>query len=122
MPAIAGVEADVPPTRDGAGLFEESVRERAAGIPEAQVLAELVDPDQRVAPRTRAAGHEHAAAGGRLQAQDDPEQGGLAGAVGADQPGELARADREADLAQHLSATKADADPIDSEDRRGATV
>jgi hypothetical protein len=44
MPAITGVEAEVPPTSDGEGLPDESVSARAAAIPEAQVLAVLVDP------------------------------------------------------------------------------
>jgi hypothetical protein len=46
MPAITGVETDVPPTSDGVGLggVEESVSASAAGIPDVQVLAELVDP------------------------------------------------------------------------------
>ena len=44
MPAIVGVEAEVPPTREGVFWFEESVSARAAEIPETQVLAVLVDP------------------------------------------------------------------------------
>ena len=55
--------------------------------------------DQRVAARASAPGDQHAAAAGRLEAEDDAEQRRLAGAVGADQPGELAGLDRETDLA-----------------------
>ena len=40
----------------------------------------------------------HAPRGRLLEAQDDPEQGGLAGAVRADQPGELAGPDLQGDV------------------------
>src|SRR6202044_3629281 len=73
--------------------------------------------DQRVAPRARRGSDQHGAVRRCLQAKDHAEQRRLAGAVWADQAGELAGIDREADVAQDLAAGQADADLVDREDR-----
>ena len=62
----------------------------------------------------RAAQHEGAAVG-RVQAGDDVEEGGLAGAVGADQAVDLARIDGDADVGQGLQAAEALGHAIDLE-------
>jgi hypothetical protein len=62
----------------------------------------------------RAAQHE-AAGVGRVQAGDDVEEGGLAGAVGADQAVDLAGVDRDADVRQRLQAAEALGDAVDLE-------
>ena len=46
------------------------------------------------------------------QAEDDPEQRGLARAVRADDPGEVALLERERDVAEHLAAAEAHADAV----------
>ena len=62
------------------------VQHRAAGHP-AHVLAVVAD--------TESVGHRDPAQVGGLLAEDEAEQGGLAGAVGPDQPDPLARIDLE---------------------------
>ena len=52
---------------------------------------------------------------GGLQPEDHAEQRRLAGAVGADQAGELARADREADVVEHRPPAQPDGDALDGE-------
>ena len=66
----------------------------------------------------RLAVDEHPAARRLEQAEDDPEQGGLARAVRADDPGELALAERERHVAEHLAAAEADADVVEREQVR----
>jgi hypothetical protein len=56
----------------------------------------------------------------RLQAQDHPQERGLTGPVGADQPGELAGPDVEMDVAEHLAPAELHADPLHGEDRVAA--
>jgi hypothetical protein len=51
----------------------------------------------------------------RLQAQDDPEQGGLARAVRSDQAGELTGADAERDVVEDLPAAEPDTDVLQPE-------
>ena len=52
-----------------------------------------------------------------IEAVDDVEHRGLAGAVGADDRQHLAGADLEADLAQRLDAAEGEADRLRFEDR-----
>ena len=59
---------------------------------------------------------QHAAGAHALQAEDHPQQRRLAGAVGADQARELAWADGEADLLQHLTTGQPYADALDRQD------
>ena len=67
-------------------------------------------PDQASAvPRLGTAVQQHPALGRRGEAEDDAEQGGLAGAVRADQAGELAGRYRERDAAEDLAAAESDA-------------
>src|SRR5271166_3900724 len=63
----------------------------------------------------RRAVDEHRAPGDRLQAEDDPEQGGLAGPVRPDQAGELAGADGERDVPEDLPAAQPHVDPVQPE-------
>ena len=72
-------------------------------------------PDRGVTGRAGVAVEQHRAAGDRLQAEDDPEQGGLARAVRPDEAGELAGADAERHVAEDLPAAEADADVLQPE-------
>ena len=63
------------------------------------------------------AGELHAAGRERLQAADDVEQRGLAGAVGTDQGGDLALADLERDLVDRLEAAEVDRYGVDPQER-----
>ena len=65
--------------------------------------------------RPRRAVDEHRAPGDRLQAEDDPEQGGLARPVRPDETGELAGADGERDVPEDLPAAQPHADPVQPE-------
>ena len=69
--------------------------------------------------RPRRAVEQHRAAGDRLQAEDDPEQGGLARAVRPDEAGELAGADAERDVPEDLPAAQPDAYLVQPEQVRG---
>jgi hypothetical protein len=92
--------------------------ERHVGVEE-DLLGNVAD--DRVAPGERPATHQNAPGAGRLKTEDDPEEGGLARPVGADQTGELARHDPEADVVEHLSPGQPDADPVDVQDRVAGT-
>ena len=93
--------------------------QRQVGI-ERELLGHVAD--QRVAPAARRAADQHRAADRRRRAQDDPEQRRLAGAVGADQAGELARrAIEKSTSSSTWPAAETRADARDREDllRRG---
>src|SRR5262249_18375301 len=62
--------------------------------------------DEALARGPRLAADFGGARGRRQQPENHLEQGGLAGPVGPDQPGELAGADAEADVAQHVPAAQ----------------
>src|SRR5262249_59492237 len=78
----------------------------------------LRDVAEGGAPRPRLALDGHGPARGPLQAEDHPQQGGLARAVRADQAGELSRPDGEAYVVEDLPTRQRDADTLDAEDRR----
>ncbi len=58
-----------------------------------------------------------AAGGRRHQAGDGAQERGLAGAIGADQAGDLARRDREADVPEDAHVAVAGAEMLDGEQR-----
>ena len=72
-------------------------------------------PDAGLPRGPRPAVDEDRAAGDRLQAEDDPEQGGLARAVRPDKAGELAGADAQRHVPEDLPAAQPDADPVQPE-------
>jgi hypothetical protein len=57
-----------------------------------------------------------------LQAEDDPQQGRLAGSVRTDQAGELPRTHRKADVVEDLAAPQRHAHMVDLEDLCGVGV
>ena len=69
--------------------------------------------DRPVAAGPRCAIDEDLAVGRLQQPQDHPQNGGLTGAVGPDQSGELARPDGEVDVMEDLPTRKPYADPIE---------
>ena len=80
--------------------------------------ADHAEPADRVGLEAVDAGplEEHVALGGRVVAGDAVEEGGLAGAVGADQPDDLAEADVEADVGVGGEAAEVLGDVLDLED------
>ena len=67
----------------------------------------------------RDAVHQNPPARRLKQAEDDAKQGGLAGPVRADDPGELASPERERDVAEHLTAAEAHADTVKRQQGHG---
>ena len=68
-------------------------------------------------PPARGAPSDEDLPGGRaFEAEDHPQQGGLAGAVGADQPGELPGPHAEADVVEDLRRRQRHADALDRQE------
>src|SRR6185437_2537802 len=63
---------------------------------------------------------EHPPAGRLDQAEDDAQQRGLARAVRADDPGELALSEREGDVAEHRPAAEPDPDALEPQQVAGS--
>ena len=97
---VRGGQRHAEPVAVEAEPDEVAGAQRQVGV-EQDLLGDVAD--QRVASRAGAAVDQDAPRARRLQAEDDAEQRRLAGAVGADQAGELAGRDREADLASRIS-------------------
>ncbi len=109
VPAAAGREAESEPV---------PVHTERHHVASAQWHVRVDDqPLRHVADLSLAAGvliarHQDPAARRLQQPEDDAEQGRLSRAVGADEAGELALADGEADVAEHLAATEPHPDAI----------
>ena len=91
---------------DGAGPTEHGLDQREV-VPHGQVgpqahpLGDVAEASAGLARRW--AVHELDGAGGRSQQpEQDPDGGGLAGAVGPEQPDHLPRRDREVQVGEHL--------------------
>src|SRR5882672_1825365 len=117
-----------PPERVGedvAAHLEQAPRhdvvEHAHALEEGDVLEGARDAERRHVGRPQAravgAGEADTALGGLVEAADDVEQRGLAGAVGADDGQDLAALDLEAHLVQRHQRAEAHADGLDLEQR-----
>jgi hypothetical protein len=100
---VLDAEAELPveAKRDQVAAAQRHVRI------EQELLRDVTD----IRPRSGAAPDPHLPEERRLETQDHAEQSGLAGAVRADQAGELAGAQREADMIEHRSSAQAYGDP-----------
>ena len=79
--------------------------QRHVGV-EQHLLGDVAD--QRLRRACGAPADQHLARAAGLEAEHDPHQRRLPGAVGADQAGELARPDRERDVVEDLASRRAD--------------
>ena len=117
---VHGLAAPAPVERYPEAMPVEAEADHVAGTErhvgvEEDLLGDVAD--DRVAVGERPPAHQNAPRARRLEPEDDPEEGGLARPVGADQTGELARHDPEADVMEHLPPGQPDADAIDVQDR-----
>ena len=117
FPALPRREAEPEPVPVKAKRHHVAGAQRHVGVDD-QLLRHVADGGLVLVVQRRAV-DEHPPARRLDQAEDDAEQRGLARAVRADDPGEVALLERERDVAEHLAAAEAHADAFERQQWHG---